>query len=241
MSTSRATKRKHVHEGWTNKKEEREALRYGSKGGDLFRYWQRQLWLSACDPLNYRNWEEDHNMCPIYTSAGSGKAFENAPEGFHQAVCVDVVDRGIQPTQYGPKHKVDVIWEVVPQNDDGTELRDTEGKRFRVLQRYNNSIHEKALLGQHLKAWRGQAFTPEEREKFDLEKLIGANCQIQVVHNPGSEGRTFANVQAIVKANPKHTKLRPSEDYVRVQDRVQRDHAATAAVPAEDPDADIPF
>lgn len=182
-------------------------------------------------------------MSPIMVSQGESQTLAPAPEGLHQAVCVDVVDRGMVETQFGVKHKVDVTWQVVPFDDDGGEERDEEGHRFQVMQRYTASLHEKALLHQHLKAWRGKPFTKEELAAFDLEKLIGANAQIQVVHNLASNGKTYGNVQAIVPAGKKMTKLRPSEDYVRMNERAKNGngngHGHAGAV--EDDDSDLPF
>lgn len=37
--------------------------------------------------------------------------FEPCPEGLHQAVCVDVIDRGVQPTKWGEKHQVTLVWD----------------------------------------------------------------------------------------------------------------------------------
>ena len=33
------------------------------------------------------------------------------PEGLHQAVCVDVVDLGIQQTPWCDKHQVRLVWQ----------------------------------------------------------------------------------------------------------------------------------
>lgn len=163
---------------------------------------------------------------PVIVSEPEGGSFAPAPEGLHQAVCVDVVDRGILDTSFGPKHKVDIIWQVVPFEDDGQEQRDEEGRRFQVMQRYTASLHEKALLFQHLKAWRGKPFTEEQLKGFDLDTVIGANCQIQVVHNIGSNKKVYANVQAIVPLGKKTDKIRATEDYVRAKDRVKHSNGA---------------
>ena len=139
------------------------------------------------------------------------KEFTPAPEGLHQAVCVDVTDLGLQPTPWGEKQKVDLRWQLEAMDEE-------TGRPFLVQSRYTNSLNEKATLRIHLEAWRGRKFTAEELEGFDLEKLLGVNCQIQVIHNITDQGRIFANVQAIVPLGKGMTKLRP-RDYVRVVDR----------------------
>lgn len=148
---------------------------------------------------------------PIYASYQKGE-FTPAPEGLHQAVCVDVVDQGLRQTQWGEKHKVQIRWQI-DQADEKT------GRPFLVTASYTLSLHKKANLRQHLEAWRGQRFSEDELQGFDLEKLLGVNCQLQIVHSIGDEGSVFANVQAIVPLGKGMVHLRPSADYVRVCDR----------------------
>lgn len=140
-------------------------------------------------------------------------SFDPCPEGLHQAVCVDVVDLGLQKTQFGERFKVEVRWQVDTVND-------RTGKRFELRKWYTNSLHEKANLRKDLECWRGRKFTDTELGGFDLEKLIGVNCQLQVIHNITDEGKVYDNVQAIVPHNNKIPKIHPL-DYVRQQDRAK--------------------
>lgn len=137
--------------------------------------------------------------------------FNPAPEGLHQAVCVDVVDKGMVTGQYGTKHQIQIRWQI--------DYADEEtGRRPLVVKSYTLSLNEKAVLRHHLEAWRGKQFSAQELDGFDLENLIGANCQLQVVHNLGKNGTTYANVQAVVPLGKGMVKMQP-EDYVRVCDR----------------------
>lgn len=155
--------------------------------------------------------------------------FTPCPEGLHHAVCVDVVDLGIVPTPWGDKHKVRIVWQIDDDNPD-------TGKRYDTRQQYSLSLHEKASLRNHLESWRGRKFTDEELMGFDLEKLIGANCQIQVVHTITDQGKTYANVQAVVPA-PKNTPKLSPLDYVREKDRAKQQANGGAELTVED----IPF
>jgi len=154
-----------------------------------------------------------------------------APEGLHQAVCCDVVDLGMREGKWGPKHKVLVKWQLEAVNE--------EGKRFTVAQSYTLSLHQKALLRQHLESWRSRRFTEQELEGFDLENLISANCQVQIVHNV-KDGTTYGNVQAIVPLGKGMPKLAVSKDYIRTIDRKDQNGSEKVAEPAEDLDP-IPF
>ena len=153
-----------------------------------------------------------------------------APEGLHQAVCVDGVDLGLVETQWGQKPKVEIRWQLDVVNEDA-------GKRFDIRARYTLSLSEKANLRKQLETWRGRKFSQEELQGFDLEKLIGVNCQLQVIHNLSDEGKTYANVQAIVPHNAKLPKIAPL-DYVREQDRAKAHGNGPSAMPAED---EVPF
>ena len=140
-------------------------------------------------------------------------SFTPCPEGLHQAVCVDVVDLGVVKGQFGEKHKVAIRWQV--------DVTDERGRRYELSKWYTLSLHEKANLRKDLECWRGRKFTEEELKGFDLEKLLGANCQLQVIHNVSDEGKTYDNVQAIVPHNSKLPKI-AALDYVRQKDRAKQ-------------------
>lgn len=164
---------------------------------------------------------------PIIAS-DSGGNFTPAPEGLHEAVCCDVVDLGMVDTQYGAKHKVRIVWQLSP--DAGTTA---DGTLLTASSRFNLTLHENGTLRPFLEAWRGKRFTAEELKGFDLERLIDACCQLQIIHEE-KDGRTYANVKACVPFPKNSDRLFPL-GYVRVKDREQ-----TGAEPADN-DAEIPF
>lgn len=105
----------------------------------------------------------------------SGGEFEPIPTGLFRALCVNVFDVGFQPGYQGkpPAHKVVVLWEIEPLNQ--------QGKHFTVTKIYTLSIGEKANLGIDLTSWRGKPFTAEERAGFDLDNIKGKACQLNIV------------------------------------------------------------
>ena len=137
-----------------------------------------------------------------------------APEGLHAAVCCDVVDLGLVDTQFGQKHKVELRWQLEEAIESDRGLI-----RPVVRQRFTNSLHEKAKLRGVLETWRGRKFTKEELQGFDLEKLLGASCQIQVIHNVSDEGQTFANVNAVIPLGKGMPRVQVAPDYVRQTQR----------------------
>jgi len=137
----------------------------------------------------------------ISTGAGGGSDFEPVPAGTHMARCVSVVDFGFQETQHGPKPKVYLGFEIA-----GVRVEwEKDGKRHEgpalIGSTYNNSIHPKSVLGQHLVNWRGREFTDAERDGFDLFTIVGVPCMISVTHNVKA-GKTYANVSGIMGAPP---------------------------------------
>lgn len=140
-----------------------------------------------------------------------------APAGLHDAVCVDVVDLGEVPSAYGVKHKVRLVWQL------GTT--DASGRRFELSRVYTLSLDERAALRQALESWRSKKFTDAELDGgFDLEKVLGVNCQLQAIHEPGGDGETYANVSAVLPARKGVAKLAPV-NYVRQKDRLPRSQA----------------
>jgi len=157
-------------------------------------------------------------------------SFTPCPEGLHQAVCVDVVDLGLKSGPFGEKHKVEIRWQTDTENED-------THRRFQLRKWYTLSLHEKANLRKDLECWRGRKFSDAELQGFDLEKLIGANCQLQVIHNITDDGKTYDNVQAIVPHNTKLPKIAP-QDYTREQDRAKTRGNGVPTTELEDP---VPF
>lgn len=139
------------------------------------------------------------------------KNYTPAPEGTHQAVCVDIIDKGMLPNKFRDgalQHKVEVVWQINEPRDDG--------KRFAVSKRYTASLNDKATLRHDLESWRGCPFSPSELSGFDLESIVGANCLLNIVHKAGTQDptKTFANVAAVMpllKGMPKLAML----DYER--------------------------
>lgn len=159
------------------------------------------------------------------------RAYTPPPEGLHQGVCVDWVDLGMVKTQYGEKHKVRAVWQIEEMYQDPDKK--FPPKRFTPMQTYTLSLNEKAKLRQHLEAWRGRKFTKDELDGFDLETTIGANCQLQIVHNIGDDGTVYGNIQAIVPLGKGMTKLTVDGDYTRMRDRDKNNEPGA--------DDDVPF
>lgn len=180
-------------------------------------------------------------MAIVAKASGDGQTFTPAPAGVHQAVCVDVVDLGLlDVTWQGVKktqHKVNVAWQIAEDRDDG--------KPYLVFKRYTLSLSEKANLRKDLESWRGKKFTRDEEMGFDIERLIGVNCLLNITHNEVKD-KTYANVVSIMPLAKGMATIN-ARDYVRKVDR-RTDEAEAATTSRDDEDNpppitddDIPF
>lgn len=185
---------------------------------------------------------------PVMASKSGGGTFTPHPEGQFVGVCVDVHDVGLVAVTFQghtkQQHKVDLYFFC-------DEWRDSEkGERWpaTVRERFTLTLDDRGRLRPFLESWRGQAFTEEEEEGFDLEKLIGAPAFLQIIHNE-SNGKVYANIKTIMKLPKGMARLEVPAEYVRVKDRPPRDNTAqngngttNDAAPTDfDDDSDMPF
>lgn len=125
------------------------------------------------------------------------KTFELAPAGNHAARCVQIIDYGSQKTDFFNKDgSVKYQRKVVLRFELLQEL-DSNGNPFVVDSKpFTFTMYEAGDLPKFLKTWRN---APVEAG-FDLDKVLGANCFLTVIHNPSKDGKyTYAN---IASANP---------------------------------------
>lgn len=152
-------------------------------------------------------------MAIMATDTGGGGDFSPMPSGNHVAVCNMVVDLGKQRTvsqQYGEKikHQVWIRWETPDETIEWTD-RDGNGRSGpRVIGKtYTVSLHENANLRADLESWRGRPFTSDELAGFDISKLLGVPCMVNVTHAEKG-GKTYANIAAVTPL-PKALKENP--------------------------------
>jgi len=138
----------------------------------------------------------------VATDSGGGN-FKRVPPGAYIGRCYSLVDLGTQLSsgQYGEKmqHKIKIAWELFGEDEQGNPLTvDVDGKEMpmTISKSYTVSLHEKAGLRKDLAAWRGKDFTDEEAKAFDVSKLIGAYCMVNVTSNE-TNGKTYTNVAGL--------------------------------------------
>lgn len=133
------------------------------------------------------------------TSSGGGKKFPPMESGMYVARCVQMFQIGtiteIINGESKTHHKVRIGFEFPTEQE---VFNEEKGKQPYALSKdYTLSMHEKATLRNHLETWRGKKFTEEEAKLFDITKLIGAPCTINVIHKVSNNGQTYAEIGSI--------------------------------------------
>ena len=142
-------------------------------------------------------------MAFIATDSGGGGNFKRVPPGAYIGRCFSLIDLGTQLTngQYGEKaqHKIRIGWELFGEDENGEPLTiDVNGVMMpmTISKSYTVSLHEKASLRKDLAAWRGKDFSDEEARGFDVQKLLGAYCMVNITTSE-TAGKTYSNVAGL--------------------------------------------
>jgi hypothetical protein len=139
----------------------------------------------------------------VASDAGGSGNFKRVPAGVHIGRCYSLIDLGTQTTdgQYGIKaqHKIRIGWELFGEDENGGPLVvDVDGQQMpmTISKSYTVSLHEKARLRQDLSAWRGKDFSEDEAKAFDVSRLVGAYCMVNVTTSE-TNGKTYSNVAGL--------------------------------------------
>lgn len=114
---------------------------------------------------------------------------EVIPAGNYSARCYQMIHIGtVSEVILGETkvlNKVRIGWELP------TELRvfsDDKGEQPIVIsEEFTLSMHEKSKLRKFLASWRGKDFSEDEAKCFDVTKLIGAACMLNIIHKPSKK------------------------------------------------------
>jgi hypothetical protein len=151
----------------------------------------------------------------VASDSGGGN-YKRVPAGAHVGRCYSLIDLGTQLSsgQYGEKlqHKIQIKWELFGEDEQGAPLVSDDGSPMTISKSYTLSLSDKASLRKDLASWRGRDFTEEEAKAFDVTKLLGAYCMVNVTTSENN-GKTYTNVAGLTplpsalknsKPNPVH-------------------------------------
>lgn len=134
--------------------------------------------------------------------------------GNYVARCYSMVHIGtIEETINGVAKKLNKVrigWELPTEmkvfKEEIGEQPITISKEFTL------SMHEKSTLRNFLKNWRGKDFTEEEAKAFDVEKLLGAPCMLNITHKTKKDGSGVYAEIGSVSSLPKGLVCPPQEN-----------------------------
>jgi hypothetical protein len=149
-----------------------------------------------------------------FTATKPESNYQAPPAGMYIARCYSLIDLGTQPKMYqgqvtGEARKIRIGFELF-----GDEQMD-DGRPFTISKNYTLSMHENATLRAHLESWRGRPFTQEEEMAFDVSKLLGAYCMLNVMKEKGADGNDYTVVGAVTPMMKGMTKPEPvNENFI---------------------------
>jgi len=136
----------------------------------------------------------------ITATITGGTPREPIPAGNYVARCYQMLHIGtVEETYEGVSkmaNKARIAWELP------TELKvfsEEKGEQpFVISKEYTLSMHEKSTMRKDLASWRGKDFTEEQAKGFDITRLIGVPCMINIIHKKSLDGtRTYERIAGI--------------------------------------------
>lgn len=148
-------------------------------------------------------------------ATNSGIKRELIPAGNYIGRCYQMIHIGtVQESYMGePKqfNKVRIGWELP---EERRVFKPENGEQpFVISKEFTLSMNEKANLRKMLASWRGKDFSEEEAKSFDITKLLGVPCMINIIHKPKASDPTTVYEQiASITPMPKGMKAGPQEN-----------------------------
>ena len=135
-------------------------------------------------------------MSIVAKGGEKSSSFPSVSVGVHKARCVKVIDLGTQKSEFEGniawKRQALVIWEVPEQTNETSEP-------LTISRFYTLSLHEKSNLGIDLTSWRGRPFSETEKKGFNIEKLVGNTCLLNVIQ--GNKNNKIGSIMPLPKGD----------------------------------------
>jgi hypothetical protein len=118
-----------------------------------------------------------------------------APIGNHIARCYQLVDLGMQDSpRYGnASHKLRFTWELCEELSD---FGKGKPEPYSVSMTVNFFFGKNSNFTKLLEGWKGGTFSEDEFANFELKKLVGKACMVNIVHAVSGDNE-YANVASV--------------------------------------------
>lgn len=92
-------------------------------------------------------------------------------------------------------NKIRITWELPTET---VVYDEAKGKQPIIISKeYTLSMNEKANLRRDLESWRGRSFTEKQAESFDVSRLLGVPCMLNIIHKVAKNGNEIAIISSI--------------------------------------------
>lgn len=112
---------------------------------------------------------------------------ELIPAGNYVARCFSMIELGTVPENYMGEtkqlRKVRITWELPTETKVFDQSKGPQP--LAISKEFTLSMNEKSNLRKMLASWRGKDFTEDEAKSFDITKLLGKPCMLNIIHKPG--------------------------------------------------------
>ena len=164
----------------------------------------------------------------------SAQQRELIPSGNYIARCYQMIQIGtVREFIMGEEktlNKVRIGWELP---EERRVFKEENGEQpFVISKEFTLSMHEKSNLRKSLASWRGKDFNEDEAKSFDITKLLGVPCMINIIHKQGKKDptKTYEEISGITSL-PKSMKCPPQENKMFVLSYDKFDWEAYASLP----------
>jgi len=153
----------------------------------------------------------------IYAEKTEGN-YQTVSPGMYVARCISMIELGTIKEKYQDQEKivqkVMIRWELPTEK---TVFDPAKGEEpFSVSKKYTLSMHEKSTLRKDLESWRGKGFTEEQAQRFDITKLLGIPCNLNIIHkpsqtNPGKNVTIISSISPLMKGQVCPDQINPTK------------------------------
>jgi hypothetical protein len=124
---------------------------------------------------------------------------ELIPAGNYIARCYQMLQIGhvkeVIQGEIKTLNKVRIGWEL-PTETKVFNIEKGE-QPFVISEEYTLSMHEKSNLRKMLASWRGKDFSEAEAQGFDITKLLGVPCMVNIIHKPSKMGNMYQKIGSV--------------------------------------------
>ena len=143
-------------------------------------------------------------MSLVAKNEPSGGDFKLVPQGTHIAVCNQIIDLGLQVTEYKGVEKIQpkcyIRWEIPAERLSYTDKNDVEHEGpMTIGKQYTVGLGDLYTMRIDFEGWRGRAFTDAEQDGFLVKNVLGTACQLSVIHKTSTAtGKPYARVDSVI-------------------------------------------